>query len=1052
MGTYKTTTSNRTNFKGGKKNTGSHLIGWDSGKVRSERYTFKTGQWPASKISFHYDTSVYDGKNIAIRCAISTSSTANVNKSGKSGGYAVTKNGTTTISISLKANTTYYIVFYPGVSKSSYGLLRADSNFQITQTVIDRTACKPPTELYLSKLIQTPGESVELSWTGAEAGTNVQIASYEIFQASTPDAAATEWASLGITENTTFTVQAPDTGGDFYYFKVKTKSNPVNYDSELSVASPGLEANRKPAAPTIVKVSANPVPSTGGLVTFEIEAGAVSSGVPTLYYSIGEGDKQPFTSPLTARVEVETSFYFYTFDNTDFSNSTSQTIQINDKPVISSVSGSASTYSALGGTGISGSQLGYAKAITPTITVSESGTVAVTLEYYSDDETDAWVDSKAQSIPIFTAELVGGSAQVLGECNAHKAVATAKALETKNVHWRLKFIFNDGIEDSDPKYLPNANGEYYAVAHAPSLTARYNQFGTSNIEGTIPGEVCDKIRLVIYDDTSTSIFNVTTFIGDSNVSPIEVTTSKPTIESPYRYIDVLLDDTKLVGGATISVTATLEDGDLVKTITGIENVVETKIPTLSKLTYGAPIIKPFTSTGSFDVSTVWPFGTYADLEHALPAYNCDTDVENVIKLVYCDENGDYRVEKTLDWAQGTDSDIIASIDREDVYEWNHSLGYTIYVGEHKYLCRLEITNLFGKTYVTPWTDNTKFDFNEPAQNPTITKIEYSADKVTWDTLQSNQSIQKGMYLRFTCEFGLYTTDAVTLSILVQSGSLAARDPHFYDEDEEGQTEKRLTPITYSNQELAPRADGPTAKIKTKYYIYEVVDDITTNDVRHWSLKITNSGKQAISSTKDTSVLRQCQPTISFTKCKVNKDYTISYRFEVVDAGGGELTYYLSDQSEANIELDDPTGTPPVGEGTTEDEFPHTPAWESKNIYIKVVSLVTGPIGSHTETYYSLPILAYQVTPTVAYRPNLIGINVENPAQGAMVDIHQSTDAKTVLIQGLDNSATPNPTKFDINPTTGEIKFFVWDPTDPGDDKYKLKSTLNLMNGTITPAQ
>lgn len=1052
MGTYAPTTTGRTNFRGGKKNTGSHLIGWDSGKVRSERYTFRTGQWPASKISFHYDTSVYDGKNIAIRCAISTSSTANVNKSGSSGGYAVKKNGTTTITISLKANTTYYIVFYPGVSKSSYGLLRADSNFKITQTTIDRGPCTAPTSLILSRTVQIPGEPVELSWSGAAGGTNTQIASYEIFYSTNRDAPDSDWTSAGSTvdASTTFNVITPAQEVTYYY-KVKTKSNPAGYDSHLSIASEGLIGNKKPEVPVIRSVSSIKVPSVGGPVTFVVAAGQVSSGTATVCYSVDGGDtKTQFDGNLTITVNQVTTFSFYTYDGTDFSDGVSQTIAVNDKPQITNVGYTTiNTYTALGGDGVSGSQLGYASEVKPTISPSESGKINVILEYYSSDNTDAWSsEATITSVPLIeNLDIISAPTVELSTCHIHKGIS----LGNENIHWRLKFILNDGIEDSDAVYFPNNNGvyedKYYAIAHAPSLQHKYNQFSNSDIAGTISGQIGNKIRLVAYKDTSMT-GNVEV-IASTGANTITVESVVSSYDNSYHYIDITLDNTKFKGGEIVSIIAKLTDSDgcLKKTITGIGNVTKTKIPSLpSALDNGLKTIKPFTTASTSNVSVVWPFGDYESLAAALEAYNCAAT--GAINLVYSNDTNrtNVIVKDNLTWSKNSDK-LETAVNGATIYTWDGALGYDVYAGKHKYYCRIEITNLFGEIYATPWLNDDKdvFDFDEKAQNLAIQKIEWwkeSESESAWVELGStsdpSQTIQKGMKLRFTCYFKLYTTDKVIVSILVRSDSLNERDPKFYDV---AKGEQLLTPITYTSQELY-RADSENPRTpgeNTRQYILTVNTDITTADIRHWRLKITNNGGEIVSSDKNTNVRRQCPPTINFTTCKVAKDYIITYYFEVDDDGGGTCTYYLSDQTD-DVDLPGPPSEPTP----TQNPFPYDPSnpWESKNIYIKVSSTVTGLI-TNTEIYYSKPILAYQVTPTVAYRPNTLGVNVENPDSSAMVDIHQSTGKTVVLVQGRDLNS--NPTKFIMNPTTGQIGFYSYDSQT---QTYVLEHALDLKTGQI----
>lgn len=87
-----TTSGGGQNWKGGTKNSGSHLIGWDNGSVRAETYKFTTKEWPVTKISFRTPTtSVYQGANIAMRFGISKTETTYVKSGSTTTGYAATK-------------------------------------------------------------------------------------------------------------------------------------------------------------------------------------------------------------------------------------------------------------------------------------------------------------------------------------------------------------------------------------------------------------------------------------------------------------------------------------------------------------------------------------------------------------------------------------------------------------------------------------------------------------------------------------------------------------------------------------------------------------------------------------------------------------------------------------------------------------------------------------------------------------------------------------------------------------------------------------------------
>lgn len=1019
------TTSGGTNFRGGSSNSGgSHLVGWDSGNVRAERYSFKTGSWPVTQISFTAPTtSVYQGTNIDLRYGISTSSTAYVNSSGTSSGYALTKNAKNTRSISLKANTTYYITIFPATKRSdNFGLLHiSNSGISYTLTELIYTECTAPTTVTLDKEIEVPGQSAVLSWSGAVAGTSLTIGSYDVYYSDSEDG---EYTLLGNTTDSFYTVTAP-TAGQYYYYKVKaiTAEDQHTYDSPLSEAFATLKGNTAPTAPT-VNPSRTVIPSYGTSVDFTVTPGTDIDGQTlTLAYSTtSTGEKISFTSPLTVNLTAAATYYFYTYDGLEYSAATSQAITKNTKPTIS-VNGTTTvigTYSALGGTGTTGSQLGYASNITPAISTSSTGKVMVELEYYSSDNTTAW-DSSSASRTTVQEITTSSTSIVLNNYNVHQYIGLGKdkILGANNVHWRLRLKVNDGIEDSDFIYYPASN-QYYSIARASSLVNKYNQFANSNISGTNAGEIWKLIRLEVYNDTSVPTTSVIATVNGSTVNA----TVQTSVSDSKRYIDITLPE-NLASEVTINITAQMKDSNstIVKTVT--TTAKETKIPTLEgqELTHGAQTIKPFTDSGTFAISTTWPFGSYTAIDSTtLAAYNCSTTASNAIKLIHSSSSngsGANRVIKTLTWSKSSDN-ITASMNRNAAYDWEHSLGITNYTGTVVYYCRLEITNLFGKVISTEWKSLT-FDFKETAQSPTITSIDYSLDGSTWSSL-GNKSVQEGVYLRLNCSFGLYTTDEVKVSVLLKNNS-GERSVNCY----EFGSPSKITPIIYPSSELN-RATGRSAASNTKSYVYYINTEIADTTIRQWCIKIDNSGGSVTSGYKDTPVVRQCAPTLTLTQCTTNAQYQLTYAFTVTDAGGGTLSNYLHDGTQ-NI-----TGKLNSSSGTVQATVT---GWETKTISVRTDSVVTG-LYTHTKTYYSNAIIVYQISPTIAYRKNQIGVNTDSPTSNAIVDIHQSTGKQVILIQGVDANNKIN--KFEINPVTGEIKFY-FDGT--------LQNTANLKQGYLT---
>lgn len=1022
MSTLSRTTSSGTNYRGGINNTaqgGSNVVGWDSGLVRSEVYSFTTGSLPISGISFtNPSLSLGNGDYIAVRCSISTSSTANIESSGSTG-YAVNRNSTTSISIPLAANTTYYITFFPGTTKNSgtwYGWYYCDGNpFTVNLTQIDYTKCSAPTRVYMDDTIVAPGGSTYVNWEGGSAGTNMSIAGYDIYRATSASGTYSYLSYASGSSAWHKSVTAPTTRGSSYYYKIVTCGSVSGYDSNLSTAYASVKANYLPSAPT-VSADRTSVPSTGATVKFTVTAGSDSDGqTRTLYYATSSsGKKTKFTSPLSITVSSATTFYFYTYDGIEYSSATTKSITSNVKPSISSVTSySLSSYNAWGGTGASGYQYGYAYAVTPKISVNKTGTLMVTaeLEYWNNTSSQFTKDYD-YSFPNYS--MTSTSNVILNNYDLHTA-AVAKVEKfirrSYDVRWRLKFVLSDGSEQSDAVYWP-ANGYYYTIAKPPTLTASYNQFSDSNITGTNSGQVWRQVRMKFYNDTSVTSISVTATAGGIAVSP----TSTTSVNGNYRYVDVTLPD-NIAGSSAIVITASLTNtsASIIKKVTC--NVTESPAPTMGSITHGASTIYPFTGTGTYQVSTVWPFGSYSTVDSTtLRAYNCSTTASNVIKFVHASNtSGANQVVKTLTWAKSGDN-FAATMDRATAYGWNHELGYTTYVGSQTYYCQLQITNLFGKIFTSGWLSRT-FNFNELAQTPTISTVQWAQTNTastSWTTFRtgaSGDAIQESLYLRFGLNFGLFTEDKITVNLRLTN---------------DAGTNTVLTQ-EFQASELS-RATGRTAASNTIYLVYGPVSNISTSNNRKWTFQVTTTRGTATSAEITMRAQKQTAPAINFLVCSTTQDYDLTYQFTQTDTGGGIITNYLYGEG-SNL-----SGVITNTSGTVHSLVT---GWDVKSICIKSVSTVTGLI-TRIVNYYSNYIIVYQLSPTVAYRKNQLGVNTNAPTSGAAVDIHQSTGADSILFQGRD--ANGNTVKFDMNILNGTIKFYV---------NGTVKHTLDMVNGTLT---
>lgn len=88
------------------------------------------------------------------------------------------------------------------------------------------TACTAPTQLTLGANHVGFGQTVTLSWTGAQGGAGNPIAGYEVYR---------DGVSLGTVTQASMAVQSPAQNGS-YAFTVRTKGTIPGFDSPVSVA------------------------------------------------------------------------------------------------------------------------------------------------------------------------------------------------------------------------------------------------------------------------------------------------------------------------------------------------------------------------------------------------------------------------------------------------------------------------------------------------------------------------------------------------------------------------------------------------------------------------------------------------------------------------------------------------------------------------------------------------------------------------------------------------------------------------------------------------
>ena len=944
-----------------------------------------------------------------IRTAGPATNTSKQGSSIKSGTWSVSgitassqkKTFSTSVISSLSKGVTYYLWLTSDVLFQAYS---GSSYYGGSISYTNYTACKAPASVTASGIV-TPSGTFTVSWSGASGGTNNAISSYQVYWKVSSDGSAPTTSNYTGTKNITSTstsgstsitlssaqrgcevvcgIVTRGTAGESYYSGIKTGGS--------------VKINLLPAKPTVVSTNTTVVSTSGTEVIFNVRAGHDYDGQNrTLYYATSStGSKTKFTSPLSKTLNAATTYYFYTYDGIEYSSPTSISIALNTKPVINNIEvNTISTYTALNGNGIDRYQKGYADAIQPKITANKGGTLKIMVEMSGSNSTTSMTSyDYIYTLPDYN--LTSYNNVILNTYDINTAAVNKFSEEIRqltNIKWRLKFILTDGIDDSDAKYFP-ADGYFYTIAHSPSLDASFNRFADSKVPDTIANQIWREVRMKFYNDTSTPIVSVT---ATANNVPLSATFAT-SVSGNNRYVDITLPD-NIASKATINITASLTNASssIVKKVSC--TVTETPAPNMGPLTHAGTIIYPFTDTGTYQISMAWPFGNYEDINAALTAYNCSTNINESIKFVHAsDTSGNNSVVKVLTWSKNSNT-IAATLNGSTAYGWKNELGYDIYAGQKTYYCQIQITNLFGKTYTSDpesggWLSRI-FDFNEKAQSLKIESIQWatSNNPVKWESFttgSNGNAAQEGMYFKFNLKFNLFTKEAITVQLKrkinnEESISISKTYPS-------GSSE-----LTY--------ASNRTAKTNTVSLIYGPVGTISDIEKRVWSFQIINTRGTTESAGVEMKVLKQVAPDIDFTSCSVNynsdnQKYEISYSFKQTDNGGGSITNYLYDYDK-KTNLTAQLGKPSSGQIWSNTVDSNATNWEVKSVCVKSVSTVTGLISS-TKEYYSNYIIVYKVSPTVAYRKNQLGINTDNPNNDAILTIYPSSNYKKIrFINGL----------------------------------------------------
>lgn len=363
------------------------------------------------------------------------------------------------------------------------------------------TKCGAPTSVSLSPSIVKPDGTITVTWSGATAGTSNEIKSYQVYWKVSLNGSNPTTSSYSGTKNvsasstsTTFILDSSlrKRGYKIVCGVVTCGSAGASYYSSIK-NSRQIKINQLPNAPTITSVSNTIVPSTGGEVIFNISKGTDPDGEScTLWYNTNNSPStasQIQEGSFKVQINNQITYYFWTKDaSNEYSSLISQTIIKNTQPTLTI----KQTGIKIKSKNLISDNDNYIISPQLNITLGNDGynnnkyTYKV---YYGDSPSNLTLSKVIINNTNLTSYQIS---------DIRSFVGTAE----NPIYYKLSAIRNDGIEDSIEQF----STEIYYVTKIPvceNITNKLMQQSVTDFDGYFLNELS---VLVEYDEGYNQIY------------------------------------------------------------------------------------------------------------------------------------------------------------------------------------------------------------------------------------------------------------------------------------------------------------------------------------------------------------------------------------------------------------------------------------------------------------------------------------------------------------------------------------------------------------------
>ena len=905
----------------------------------------------------------------------------------------------------------------------------------------DYTPCTAPTSVTASAGFVKPGDKVTISWSGAEAGLNNTIRRYRVYYnvGQAPTTGSQGHVGYIDSENSTSTsvdITMPDVRGGVYYFKVQTICWNAWYNSNLSEAVATCQINQLPSAPTVAPKNII-IPSGGGSITFSLTATDDDEGQTTTFYysTVPDGEKTEISNGGTIEIKDATTYYFYSFDGLEYSESyTSPSITVNTKPTITSITTTGigtlytselltndrykdSFYTQVKGALKLSKNANYITWYARYATMPESGSVSdweTTINLGDNNNLNANLDLSSNT--------------------------DFKKLD--NIVYQIGASYNDGIEDSDISW----GDTNFVIAPVPTIGDFINQYGTTNVKYSTSNHFYHKASIIATKDSSVTSIDATI----NNDAQVITSGIRGYLNDGYFKINI--ENTNKNTKYTLEFTINRVIGSVTKKFeiysAGLPYKGSNGEATFGILDiYNQATLKAYSDTGDFTIS-LYNFFETLSYSSAKKNYDGTKLPTSCLSFDFVKDSKTLNIVPT--YSDSSSDSILYFTYKKDFYKalaGSNPLELDLEAANSVDL-KITFTDVFGQSYSITKQGYLTLDFREPFINE---------DGFSISVLRNNNevidNIREGDKVKFILNWESYNSQVATIESYIYRSSTIIDNPSNITNWERYQNNSNYI-WNINTSEVIPTGlirSGTSNKIYT-------VGQLNKSNYIYFKISTTINGQS-----KDyyTDGYRITQRHVSVSKAgfsSFNYDsdkQKISYVHTTYDSGGGNTpnnmnntsggiekleigiqysTDFNSESSEKKyisstggksdnfVALITRPSPETIANEASDNTTEYTHLFNIENFsYYNIRLVFKTTIGSIEKIGYGEETTIYNITPTIAYRKNQLGINtIPENFEGNDGSGESIKDTSILIIQSATNRnniyfITPNNRiKFNIN--------------------------------------